>query len=137
MFPFVQMSILGLPLFIWICVLAFFTHFVLTSRRWVRYGHSWLTCFVVYLYGVFFGVLGSKAFEIADNFFYYSHNPMKILSMKGHGWNGLYLASMLSLLVLLLLWKKPVLQYLDAYTLYVPIGIIIGRSGCLLTAVWK
>jgi len=91
-------------------------------------------CLLLYVYVFALSVIGGKAYELIDNWFYYRHNPGKILSLAGHGFSGGIIMVFLGLSLWLWLSKRPLLVYLDIFALYLPVAIAIGRVGCLITA---
>jgi phosphatidylglycerol:prolipoprotein diacylglycerol transferase len=134
MFPFVRVTFLGLPMFVWIYVVAAAIYAGATWPRLLRRGISWWQCSGLLIYTVLLALLGGKLYALIDGWFYYKHHPEALLSVGGHGWNGVFSVVMLGLAVLFLFWKGRALRYLDTIVLFAPIGISIGRIGCLVTA---
>jgi phosphatidylglycerol:prolipoprotein diacylglycerol transferase len=134
MFPWVKVEPAGLQLFVWIYLVGVLAHFVLVTRRYRKDGLPLAHCMAVYGAALVLAAIGAKTYELIDNWYYYRHNPGEILSLSGHGWNGVFSFSVLGLAVLFMLWGKPTLKLLDGFVYYFPIAISIGRIGCLITA---
>jgi phosphatidylglycerol:prolipoprotein diacylglycerol transferase len=134
MFPLAKTALLGIPLMLWIYLLGFVTHGALVSLRWLRQGISGIQCVGICALVMVLSILGGKTYALIDSWAYYSNHPTKLIAFGGHGWTGAFTAAVLGLTVLFLAWRKPVLKLLDTFVLYLPIGISIGRIGCLLTA---
>jgi phosphatidylglycerol:prolipoprotein diacylglycerol transferase len=133
-FAFAKMTILGLPLMLWIYLAGLLTHGVLVSRRWMRGGITLAQCLGLYALVLLLAVVGGKVYSVIDLWAYYRNDPGRLLSVAGHGWSGVFIATTLGLALVFRLWGKPVLRMLDSYALYLPVGISIGRIGCLITA---
>jgi len=134
MFPFVRITILGLPLFIWIYILAASVYAGLTWPVFLRRGFTWLQVLWMMIAAVLLAIVGGKLFALVDGWYYYIRNPDELLEIGGHGWNGVFTMVTLGMGMVFLLWKKKVLRHLDTLVLYAPLGISIGRIGCLITA---
>jgi phosphatidylglycerol:prolipoprotein diacylglycerol transferase len=86
------------------------------------------------LYLIISGIVGARMFYIISNLDYYIENPFEIILLnKGglvfHG--GLILSLIVGILVVKL-WKLPVLKMADLVITFLPLGQAIGRVGCFL-----
>jgi len=101
-----------------------------SEKHGILTGHIFNFTFTCFL----FGIIGSRAFYVIENFSYYSKNPAEIFMLQygGLSWfGGLILGSVLGL-VYLKIKKIPVYQMLDFIAPYLALGQAIGRLGCLL-----
>jgi phosphatidylglycerol:prolipoprotein diacylglycerol transferase len=81
-----------------------------------------------------FGVIGARAFYVADNLAYYLKNPVEIIMLQrgGLAWFGGLSLGTLAAVIYIKVKRLPAYKILDLIVPFVALAQSIGRVGCLL-----
>jgi phosphatidylglycerol:prolipoprotein diacylglycerol transferase len=133
MYPEIHIFNQEISTYLFIYALAFIVATLLLRQEFKRNNYPKYLFAVVMVVGCISGIIGAKIYYILSIWKEFKLGPIDaFFNIPGSGWYGGFILGGISIVLVLNLFKQPLLKTLDIIIIIVPISQAIGRLGCFL-----